>query len=85
MIETVTVPGVTPEEGVTFNQLAFEVTEKLPVALLSIRNVWEGGAAALGTCEKDNAEGVAVTAAPEMVKVTGTVTGEVPPSMVTAA
>ena len=38
LIETVTVPGVTPEEGVTFNQLAFEVTEKLPVALLSIRN-----------------------------------------------
>ena len=76
---------MTPEEGVTFNQLAFEVTEKLPVALLSIRNVWEGGAAALGTWEKASEDGVAVTAAPEMVKVTGTVTGEVPPSMVTAA
>ena len=72
-------------EGVTFNQLAFEVTEKFPAALLSMRNVWEGGAAALGTCEKESEEGVAVTAAPEMVSVTGTVTGEVPPVIVTAA
>ena len=39
----------------------------------------------MGTCEKESADGVAVTAAPEMVSITGTVTGEVPPLMVIAA
>ena len=39
----------------------------------------------MGTWEKESAAGVAVTVAPVIVSVTGTVTGEVPPSTVMAA
>ena len=85
MTDTVTEPGVIPVAGVTLSQLALGETEKLRAALLSMRTVCAGGAAAPGAWLNESDEGAAVTAAPVMVSVTGMVTGEVPPLMVTAA
>lgn len=85
MTETVTEPGATLLAGVAFNQLVFELTETFVALELLMRRVCASAVGAPITCENDKAVGVAEIVAPAMVKVTGTVMGEVPPVTVMAA
>ena len=84
-METVTEPGATLLTGVAFNQLVFELMEKLVRLELLIRSAWESAMGAPMVCKNDKAVGVAEITAPEIVSVTGTVIGVVPPATVMAA